>query len=249
MKNNFSLENKTILITGASAGIGKETAIQCSRMGASIIITGRRTEKLKSTFDLLDGSGHIMVPADLTLENDLNKFTEQVQAIDGLVHSAGITKLLPVKFSTAEKIKELFDINYMSVVLLTAALLKQKKINTNSSIVFISSVSTSIPVIGLSIYSATKAAIEAFSKTLAIEYGHMGIRSNCINPAMVKTDMYTLTEKMWTAEKMEEQSAKYPLGMIYPEDVANAAVFLLSQASGKITGTTMPIDSGVHLYK
>jgi NAD(P)-dependent dehydrogenase (short-subunit alcohol dehydrogenase family) len=246
MSTPFHLTGKTILVTGASSGIGKQVAITCSEMGANVCITGRDTERLQATFTLLKGSNNIQLTCDLANETDRNKLVESLPALDGFVHCAGIVLPAPVKFIESKHIKQLMEINFDSAVLMTSRLLKMKKLNKNASLVFMSSIGAHFPYNGGSLYNASKAAIEAYSRNLAREMHGIGLRSNCIVPAMVNTPMYDETLKgMNLTEK--EYSAKYPLGIGKPEDVANASVFLLSEASRWITGTTLSLDGGYTL--
>jgi len=246
MSTPFHLTNKTILVTGASSGIGKQVAISCSNMGAKVHITGRDKNRLNDTFKLLSGSGHQQAICDMVNESERTAYIESLPALDGIVHCAGIITPFPVKFIEAKQIKALMEVNFESTVLLVSRLLKVKKMNKNSSIVFISSVSANSPYIGGAMYSASKAAVEAYSRNVAREMSGSGIRSNCIAPAMIDTPIYEDTIRGMN-QTAEEYSSKYPLGIGKPEDVANAALFLLSDASRWITGTNMLLDGGYTL--
>jgi NAD(P)-dependent dehydrogenase (short-subunit alcohol dehydrogenase family) len=240
----FHLTGKTIFITGASSGIGRQVAISVSQMGAKVVITGRNNDRLHETFTLLEGNGHSMLMADLTDTVQLEKLIEQLPLLDGVVMNAGMVEAFPIKFLTAEKIKSTFNLNYDSVVLLMAGIARKRKLNQGASVVFISSISSKFPPKGGAMYSSAKAAIETFSKVVALENYMQKIRSNCILPGMVKTALYDEVEKTVTKESMDAHIASYPLGVGYPTDVANAVVFLLSDASRWITGTSMVIDGG-----
>ena len=246
MSNPFTLNAKTILITGASSGIGKQAAILCSEMGAKVCITGRDKKRLAETFQLLNGRGHYQATCDLVNENERTAFIESLPNIDGLVHCAGIIMPMPVKFIEDKHIQQVMGTNFNSAVLLVSRLLKTKKLNKNSSLVFISSIAAHFPYIGGALYNSSKAAIEAYSRNIAQEMSGMGLRSNCIVPAMVDTPMYEETLKGIKLTH-EEYSAKYPLGIGKPEDIANAAIFLLSEAARWITGTNLLIDGGYAL--
>ena len=247
MSTAFHLNSKTILITGASSGIGRETAIKCSEMGAKIILTARNKERLTETEKKLKGSGHKTIICDLLNENELKELIAKTDNVDGVVHCSGVVKPFPIGFLSKQKMDETMGPNFYGVVELTNLLFKNKKINNNASFVFLSSVSGQHPHKGGSIYAASKAAIEAFSKTVALEFYSKGIRSNCISPAMVKTEMYDSAANDMTKEGMEEHVAKYPLGVGMPEDVANAVIFLLSPASKWITGINLIMDGGMLL--
>lgn len=241
----FHLYNKTILVTGASSGIGKQIAKSISDMGGNVIITGRNKERLDETFSSLDIKyNNVCITADLLNKEELSSLVNQLPAIDGIVHCAGIVKPFPIKFLTEEKIQETFQSNYNMQVLLMAQVTRQKKLSKNASVVFISSISATHPHKGGALYSGSKAAIESLSKVTALEFYPLGIRSNCISPAMVKTPMYEYAEKGASKETLDEHINKYPLGVGSPEDVANTAVFLLSGASKWITGITITLDGG-----
>jgi NAD(P)-dependent dehydrogenase (short-subunit alcohol dehydrogenase family) len=240
----FHLHNKTILVTGASSGIGRQIAMSISNMGGCLVITGRNEDRLLDTFKNLKSAGHQYFVADLTNENDLQEMVKKIPMLDGIVHCAGIVKPYPIKFLSKEKIKETFSVNYEAQVELMAQITRQKKLNKQASIVFISSVSSAHPHKGGALYAGSKAALESFSKVIALEFYTSGIRSNCIAAAMVKTPMYDYSEKNASKETMDEHIKKYPLGLGEPDDVANAAVFLLADASKWITGSTITLDGG-----
>jgi NAD(P)-dependent dehydrogenase (short-subunit alcohol dehydrogenase family) len=246
MSTPFHLTDKTILVTGASSGIGRQVAISCSNMGAKVCITGRDKDRLNDTFKLLHGNGHQQAICDLTVEEQRNAFIESLPPLDGFAHCAGIITPVPIKFIEAKHIKQAMEVNFDSAVLMVSRLLKAKKLNKNCSLVFFSSISAHFPHNGGSLYSASKAAIEAYSRNLAREMKGMGLRSNCVVPAMVDTPMYEETVKNMS-QTSEEYSARYPLGIGKPEDVANATIFLLSQASRWITGTNLSLDGGYTL--
>ncbi len=248
MQNNpFSLEGKTILITGASSGIGREVAISTSKMGAKVIITGRNEERLKSTFNDLLGDGHILLSADLTQEEDITKLVNSISQINGVVHCAGILQPFPIKFIQKKQIDTMFNINYYSAVLLSSKLLKQKKVLEKASLVFVTSISgTHQPYFGGALYAGSKAAIEAFSKGLALENSGQKIRSNCISPGMIRTPIFDeFIGYISVDDNVKAYEKNYPLGFGEPVDVANAAIYLLSDASKWVTGSTIIMDGGL----
>ena len=210
----FHLHNKTILVTGASSGIGQQIAKSICEMGGNVIISGRNNERLQSTFSELKGTNNKKLVADLLNKNELNEIINQLPALDGIVHCAGLVQPFPIKFLSEEKINVTFLTNYNIQVLLMAAIARQKKINKNASIVFISSISAAHPHKGGALYSGSKAAIESFSKVVALEFYPLSIRSNCIAPAMVKTPMYDYAEKGASKETLDEHVKKYPLGVV-----------------------------------
>lgn len=243
----FHLTGKAILVTGASSGIGRQTALECAAMGAKVVITARNEERLNKVLAELNGEGHLSLVCDLLNTESITSFVNAITAIDGVVHCAGLVKPFPVSFLTKEKIDETLRSNFYTVVELTTALFKAKKINRDASFVFLSSISGQHPHKGGSMYAASKAAVEAFCKTVALEYAAKGIRANCISPAMVKTPMFDDAVSGMSTQAMDEHVAKYPLGVGYPEDVARAAVFLLSPAARWITGANLLMDGGLLL--
>jgi len=243
----FHLHNKIIFITGASSGIGRQIALSTAEMGGKLIITGRDKNKLEETLKLLKGGGHIAFIADLNNLEQIDDLIKKLPKLDGVVMNAGISEAYPIKYLTSQKIQETFNVNYNAVVLLMAGITRQKKLIKGASIVFTSSISSSFPPKGGAMYSGSKAAIENFSKVLALEQFQQKIRSNCITPSMVKTNLYEDLEKTVTKESMDTHIKQYPLGVGFPEDVANCAVFLLSDASRWITGTSIIVDGGFSL--
>lgn len=246
---DFLLTDKTILITGASSGIGKAAAILASQMGAHVIIHGRDNGKLQHTLSQLKSSNkHQIIQADLSNANELIDFVKKCPALDGVVHCAGIVKPVPAKFIQPKHIEEMFSINYNAVVLINSYLLQQKKINNEASIVLISTISTQHSYFGGALYISSKGALEAYSRSLGLEVVSKKIRVNTLSPAMVRTEIYENTLKSTlNDEHAKKYASTYPLGIGEPEDVANSIVFLLSNASKWITGTVIKMDGGLTL--
>lgn len=245
MINPYSLDGKTILVTGASSGLGASIADQCSKLGATVIITGRNKERLADTFSKLSGDGHIQIVADLIDNQDIETLAQDLPVINGMALCAGITKTLPVKFVNEGAIDEIFKTNTLSSISLIQKLLKQKKIAKQGSIVFLSSISTTYADKGNSIYAASKGALNSFSRVLALEVASQGIRSNCIQPGFVPSRM--LDAGIVTNEQLQEELKRYPLGFGEPTDIAYGTIYLLSDAAKWVTGTVLTIDGGVTL--
>lgn len=241
--NPFSLAEKTILVTGASSGIGRTTAIECSKMGATLVITGRNEERLNETLSALDGEGHQAVAADLTNEEDIKRLVEETQSLDGVFFCAGVTDTTLVKFMTREKIMRVMDVNFISPALLTKQLLSKKKINKGASLVYMSSYGAEKVTPGLGIYAASKMGVNALTHAVGIEMASRHIRANSIMPMMVKTELVDNITTI-SKEEIEKDEAKYPFGYGKPEDVAFAAIYLLSDASRWVTGTQIRMDGG-----
>lgn len=247
MYNPFSLSGKTILITGASSGIGKATAIECAKMGARLFIAGRNARRLEETYNMLEGNGHEYILADFSNQNGIDSILGAVPQLDGFVPAAGYTKLLPVPFINSRDLWNIFQVNTITPVLLTQGLVKMKKMNKGSSIVFVSSIAGVFSVSpGNAMYSATKGALQAFMKNAAIDLAPKGIRCNAVNPGLIMTNI--LNEGKLTDEQLEEHRKLYPLKRFgQPEEVAYAIIYLLSDAAGWITGTSLLIDGGFTL--
>lgn len=247
MYNPYSLEGKTILVTGASSGIGRATAIECSKMGAKVVVTARNEERLKQTLETLEGEGHQMILCDLTNEENLNALVENTPLLDGLVCNAGINKLVPIRQLKAADLNYIFSVNTFSPIILLQKLLKKKKIADNASVVFTSSISgIGAAAVGESMYIASKGAISAFVKAAALELSKKGIRVNAVCPGMVVTDM---SDAYDLNEGENEDLKNYPLGRYAnPEDIAWGIIYLLSNASRWVTGTNMVIDGGLTVH-
>lgn len=241
--NPFSLEGKTVLVTGASSGIGQTTAIECSKMGARVVVTGRNAERLQETYSQLAGEGHIQLIADLNKEDDIERLASECPPLEGLVNNAGRGKSKPVNFVKSEDLQDVFQTNLFGVALLTKMLLKKKKITKNASIVFTSSISSYMTAPGLSIYASSKAAICAYMRTCAIELGAKGIRSNAVLPGMVETKL--INSGTYTDEDKKKDLNLYPLGRYgCPLDIAHGVIYLLSDAAQWVTGLELVIDGG-----
>lgn len=237
------LSGKTILVTGASSGIGRQAAISIARQGGNVVITGRDEKRLEETMQALDGNNHLLIVADLTKEEEVDKLVGALPKLNGLVHSAGIVAAMPVKFIRQENISKMTRINYEVPVFLMARVLLMKKILNNASIVFMSTISTRLPFFGGSLYTSAKAAIESYSKALALEMVTKGIRSNTISPGLVKTPLITEPASEGQMELIDESLERYlkkfPMGIGEPTDVANSIVFLLSDEAKWISGTNL----------
>lgn len=245
--NPYSLDGKTILVTGASSGIGRITAIECSKMGARIIITARNEERLMETLSALEGEGHLMLLADLGKEEDLDKLVNELPELDGIVNNAGFTKTLPLQFIKREQLVELLNVNTVAPILLLHKILKKKLLNSGSSVVFTSSIAgLGLTAPGNAMYTSSKGAISAYVKNAALELASKKIRVNAVCPGMVNTGILELGTV--TKEQLEEDEKKYPMGRYgEPRDIALAIIYLLSNASAWVTGTNLIIDGGISL--
>jgi NAD(P)-dependent dehydrogenase (short-subunit alcohol dehydrogenase family) len=244
MYNPFSLIGKTILVTGASSGIGRVTAIECSKMGAKLILTGRNEERLKETLALLTGEGHTHLCYDLSNEEEIKELCTTIPAIDGLANCAGISMLKPILALTANNLHELFATNYYAPVLLTKQLAKAKKLQHGASLVYVGSISgISNVATALSTYGSSKSALNSFVQYAALEFSGKQIRCNAVLPGRIETQL--LQNQTMSNEDIQKDIAKYPLKRYgTAEEVAQTIVYLLSDATKWITGTSITIDGG-----
>lgn len=242
--NPFSLEGKTILVTGASSGIGKATAIECSRLGAKVAITGRDEVRLAETFSALDGNGHLQFSADLTQEENITELVDKLPQLNGIVHAAGIATTIPFAFIKKKNLDSIFNINFFAPTILSQMLVKSKKIVNGGSIVFLSSIDGPVTAHAAnSIYAASKGAVSAMSKNMAIDLASKKIRVNTILPGMTETPL--IHGENFTDENFEADMKLYPLKRYgRPEEIAWAAVYFLSDASSFTTGTQLIVDGG-----
>lgn len=241
--NPFSLQGKTILVTGASSGIGQATAIICAQMGAEVVITGRDAERLQTTADL-SGTVKEQIAADLTNNEDVERLVAALPPLDGAVLCAGNSTTLPLQFGTREKFDDMFNVNFFAPVELLRLMYKKKILQKGASVVLIASIGgTHSFMPGNGVYGASKAALNSLMKYAAREYASRKVRVNSICPGMVDTPLIhrgTITE-----EQLAEDAKRYPLGRYgKPDDIANGAVYLLSDASSWLTGHDLVIDGG-----
>lgn len=242
--NPFNLTGKVVLVTGASSGIGRSIAIQCSKMGARIILTGRNEGRLDETLSQMTSGDHIKVVSDLSQPDGIDALVETCPSLDGVVHCAGVGDRTLGKMVREKDIERVMTTNFNAPVLLQRALLKKKKVNTSASIVFIASRAPFAPTIGNGLYAASKGAIIAYSKVLGLELATQGIRVNCICPAMVWTELVEKDAKL-TGADYHETELGYPLRRYgKPEDIAYLTIYLLSNASSWMTGSCIDITGG-----
>lgn len=250
MYNPFSLEGRTVLVTGASSGIGRGIALACAKAGAVLVISGRNEERLEETFSSLEGDGHKRIVADLSQQDGIERLIVEMPEVDGFVYSAGVLKISPAQAVKRNLLEETLNVNACAPILLTSALVKSKKIKKGASIVFVSSLSgVFIGGVGESAYSASKGALSGFMKTAALELATKQIRVNTVCPALVPTNLSVQYHDVVPEDELKAEIAtKYPLKrMGTVDDVANSVMFLLSDASSWITGVDLVLDGGLVL--
>ena len=247
--NPYSLIGKTILVTGAGSGIGRTTAIECSKLGARLILIDINELSLDETCSLLESPErkHLSFVLDLGDESAIESMVKEIPVIDGCSNNAGITKLVPIQFIGTEDLERIHRVNLVAPILLTKHLVKRKKISRGGSIVFTASAGgVFVSSIGNGIYATSKCGIDGYMRTAALELAPKGIRCNSVNPGMVETPL--INRGQVTAEQHEKDKENYPLGRYgKSEDVAFATIYLLSDASCWMTGTALKIDGGLTL--
>jgi NAD(P)-dependent dehydrogenase (short-subunit alcohol dehydrogenase family) len=247
--NPFTLEGKTILVTGASSGIGRAAAIECSKAGAKVIITARNEERLRETHSQLANAEELpeWILADMQKDEDIQSLVEQLPVLDGVVCNAGISINVPIAFIDREKIQQVLDVNTIAPILLTRQLIKKKKVAKGGSIVFTSSISGNNTVtVAHEMYSASKTAITGFMRNAALDLAVKGIRCNAVHPGMINTPM--VHSGKYSEEQLQKDMENYPLHRFgEPEEVAYAMIYLLSDAAAWVTGHSLVIDGGLTL--
>ena len=238
----FSLEGKTILVTGASSGLGREIAFACARRGARLIINGRDAARLQETNEQLAGEGHVQVTADLTSPEDRERLAQACNNVDGLVLCFGRQMLSPIRQLKEELMTAMYRMHFLAPVMLVQRLLQSNSIAQQGSVVFMLSTAAHIGTRGVGPYSAMKSGLLGIIRCLAIEQAKRKIRVNGISPSAIPTSI-------WGEEQglLDDQRARHPLGLGTPQDVANGAIFLLSDASRWVTGTSLVMDGGAVL--
>lgn len=248
METPFHLTGKVILVTGASSGIGRAIAIQCSKLGARLIITGRNSERLDETLNqMCNKTEQLPVIADLNDEQQLQNLVDSLPELDGFVHCAGVVKPVLLKFIEKSDIDSILNTNTISLVNLTRLLVQSSKLKKKSSIVFISSINgNKCAYIGSTLYAGSKSFISGFMKALALELAGKQMRVNSIEPGMIETDL--LENSAISKDDLEKDRLKYPLKRYgKPEEVAYAAIYLLSDATQWMTGSSIVLDGGFTL--
>lgn len=243
------LKDKTVLITGASSGIGRQCAIDASKIGANVILVARNYDRLQETLSQMQAGNHLLVSQSITeydkLEEMISSAVAKLGKISGFIHSAGIEETIPLRDMTIEKYNEIFSVNVFSGLELAKVIQKKKNINSDgSSFVFLSSVMGILGQSGKVAYCSSKSALISAVKAMALELANKKIRVNSVLPGVVMTEM---TEKFFSkmAQEIKESVIKmHPLGLGEPTDVSNLCMFLLSDLSNWITGSCITVDGG-----
>lgn len=249
MKNPMDLAGRTILVTGASSGIGRAAAILLSELGARLVLTARNKGMLEQTQAHLAAGDHRIIPCDLGVLDNIPEYMREVRnevgPLHGFVHSAGVGTPMPLRSLSSGEAEDIMRINFTAALVLTREFSRKQIRSESASIVFVSSVAGSVGVAARSAYSASKGALIAFARSAAIELVNSRIRVNCVAPAYVRTEMFeraaqALPDAQW-AEQLERT---HPLGIGEPLDVAHAIAFLLADTGRWITGSVLTVDGG-----
>lgn len=249
LENPLDLSGKTILVTGASAGIGRSTALLLSRLGARLIVSGRRQHALEETAAQLGGTSHLVAAFDLgaldAIPEWLSSLTEQTGPLDALVYCAGVGSLLPLRLLRTEHLEEVMRVNFYAAAVLAREFARKRAHREPASLVFVASTAGMLGTAARTAYSASKGALIAFAKSAAIELAKSGIRVNCVAPSYVETDMYERTMASLTEEQLKTLiGSTQPLGLGEPGDVAGAIAFLIADTGRWITGSVLAVDGG-----
>jgi NAD(P)-dependent dehydrogenase (short-subunit alcohol dehydrogenase family) len=250
--NPLDLTGKLVLVTGASSGIGRATAVVLSRMGARLILAGRRADALEETLAITENRElHLCSTFDLTRLDEIPKWVAEVVGtagapLDGVVHSAGLSANIPLRAVSSSNIDRLMVPNvHAALLLLRGSTAKSVAAPSGMSIVLISSVAAIAPSLGLITYSATKSAINAIARSAAKELAGRNFRVNSIIPGYVRTPM--LINSADAITDFERIENKQFLGIIEPEEIGVMAAYLLSNAARSITGSQFVMDGGFTL--
>lgn len=238
----FRLDGKRILITGASSGIGQATAIMASQMGAQVVLLGRNHRKLEETYSNLSGQSHEVIVSELTEPDLLVDIFKHLSCLDGAVFSAGAAEVAPFRMTTEDHLARMMKINFESPVNCVRHLIKNKSLNVGASIIFVTAIASHVAPVGSAIYSASKAALEAASRSIALEVAKHRIRVNCLSPGYVRTPMF---DQLAKTTKLDELTSIAPLGISDPNHIASSAIYLLSEASRWVTRSTLTVDGGL----
>lgn len=247
--NPFTLEGKTIIITGASSGLGRQCAIDCSRMGARIALIARNEERLAETLASMEGSGHGVYPYDLKhiegIRELIREITNRHGRVDGLLHAAGLSSVTPLKLVKPSMYEDFFTTNVYTSIELAKEITRMGNYTKGAcSLVFFASIMGVVGEKGKTIYSATKGALISAVRSLACELAEKGVRINCVSPGAILTPINARQPYMVDPERRKALEDKHPLGLGRPEDISSTCIFLLSDASRWITGQNIIVDGG-----
>lgn len=248
--NPFSLKDKTIIVTGASSGIGAQCAIDCSKMGAKVVLVARNTIRLQHTLELMEGNGHLVIPFDLSSSIGIKEMVKDVVSkvgkIHGVVNFAGISSVTPFKMLNDNLLEEFFHTNVFSAINLSKEVSRIGNYDkeVGCSIILVGSVMGVVGEKCKTLYSASKGALIAASRSMACELAKNKIRVNVVSPGAIETPINANLPHMSNPELRKELESKHLLGLGECSDISNACIYLLSDAAKWITGQNLIVDGG-----
>lgn len=247
MFDKGTFAGKRILVTGASSGIGRSTAILLSQLGADVVLLGRDEMRLQSTRNKMAAGNHTVLAFDLQNFDEYDDMMARCIAegkLDGLVHCAGIAKVIPVKAISIKNIHETMDTNFTSFLVLMKYLSKKRFTNDGSAFVALSAVNVHYPQKCMSVYAASKAALEAAVRTLALELYERRIRINTLIVGPVATPMGGFPLDSEAGMGVHSEITPNLMGLAHPQQIAEMAAFLLSDNCSYTTGRNFYVDGG-----
>lgn len=251
MYNLVDLTDRRILVIGASSGIGRQTAVTLSRLGAKETLVARTEEKLKETLSTMEGSGHDYFCWDVSEVDSIEELIKEIVSkdgpLDGMVYSAGVGTALPLMQSKPDKVEAAFKVNFFGFFEVVRQISKKGRFNPGMRVVGVSSCASLRGDKSKAIYSSSKAAMDSAVRCMAKELSEKGICINTVAPSMTATELYDkYLEKYGEDSKTNaELLSRQYLGIAEPKDIANVIAFLISPAAKFITGITMPVDGGL----
>lgn len=248
--NPFSLEGKTIVISGAASGIARQCAISCSKMGARLILLDLNEEGLKDTMTMVERpEDHYWTVVNLTdrerVKEVIAEGVAKVGKVNGLLNCAGISTTLPLNAVKEDTLDKFFKVNVYTGYYLTQEICRRANLSEDgASVVFFSSVAGSYGEAGKSVYGMTKGALKAVAKSLAVELARKNVRVNSISPGVIVTPINQNLPHIADPEKRAALEAQHLLGLGKTTDIANACIYLLSDAARWVTGINLFVDGG-----
>ena len=246
MFNPMSLDGKSVLVTGASSGIGRACAIYAAMLGARVVLTARRKAALEETLAGMERVDmHALIAGDITDAGFVEELVAQSGRLDGFVHAAGVGPMMPIGLIDSAFVESVLKTNYLAFLELMKHYSRRKNRADQFSAVAISSIAAFAGWGGVSVYSGSKGALSSSVRALAMELASKGMRVNAVCPSNIRTPMYDAgAGDMKDEASVKALINKQPLGLGEPDQVASVVCFLLGDASNFMTGVNLPVDGG-----